>query len=38
MSRFSAIGSVRSALQMLSYEIPLGLVLVCPAIAARSCP
>ena len=36
MSRFSAIGSVRSALQMLSYEIPLGLVLVCPAIAARS--
>jgi len=31
-SRFSAIGSVRSALQMLSYEIPLGLVLVCPAI------
>ncbi len=35
-SRFSAIGSVRSALQMLSYEIPLGLVLVCPAIAAKS--
>lgn len=35
-SSFSAIGSVRSALQMLSYEIPLGLVLVCPAIAAKS--
>ncbi len=36
MSRFSVIGSVRSALQMLSYEIPLGLVLVCPAIASKS--
>jgi NADH-quinone oxidoreductase subunit H len=36
MSRFSIIGSVRSALQMLSYEIPLGLVLIGPAIAAKS--
>jgi NADH-quinone oxidoreductase subunit H len=36
MSRFSIIGGVRSALQMLSYEIPLGLVLVGPAIAAKS--
>ncbi len=36
MSRFSIIGGVRSALQMLSYEIPLGLVLVCPAIAAKT--
>jgi NADH-quinone oxidoreductase subunit H len=36
MSRFSIIGSVRSALQMLSYEIPLGLALIGPAIAAQS--
>jgi NADH-quinone oxidoreductase subunit H len=36
MSRFSIIGSVRSALQMLSYEIPLGLALIGPAIAAKS--
>jgi NADH-quinone oxidoreductase subunit H len=36
MSRFSIIGGVRSALQMLSYEIPLGLVLIGPAIAAKS--
>jgi NADH-quinone oxidoreductase subunit H len=36
MSRFSIIGSVRSALQTLSYEIPLGLALIGPAIAARS--
>jgi len=36
MSRFSIIGSVRSSLQMLSYEIPLGLALIGPAIAARS--
>jgi NADH-quinone oxidoreductase subunit H len=36
MSRFSIIGGVRSALQMLSYEIPLGLVLIGPAIAAQS--
>lgn len=36
MSRFSILGSVRSVLQMLSYEIPLGLVLIGPAIAAKS--
>lgn len=36
MSRFSIIGAVRSALQMLSYEIPLGLAMIGPAIAAGS--
>jgi len=36
MSRFSIIGGVRSALQMLSFEIPLGIVLIGPAIAAKS--
>jgi NADH-quinone oxidoreductase subunit H len=35
-SRFSIIGSVRAALQMLSYEIPLGLALIGPAILAKS--
>jgi NADH-quinone oxidoreductase subunit H len=36
MSRFSIIGAVRAALQMLSYEIPLGLAMIGPAIAAGS--
>ena len=36
MSRFSIIGAVRAALQMLSYEIPLGLAMVGPALAAGS--
>lgn len=36
MDRFSTIGSIRAALQMLSYGIPMGLVTVGPAIAAGS--
>ena len=35
-NRFSALGSIRAALQMLSYEIPMGLVMIGPAIAAGS--
>jgi len=36
MNRFSTIGSIRAILQMLSYEIPMGLVTIGPAIAAGS--
>lgn len=33
---FSRVGSIRSALQMLSYEIPFGLSLIGPAIVTKS--
>jgi len=36
MSRFSLIGSIRAALQMLSYEIPLSLAIIGPAMVAGS--
>lgn len=36
MNRFSTIGSMRAALQMLGYEIPMGLVTIGPAITAGS--
>ncbi len=36
MNQFGIVGGVRAGLQMLSYEIPLGLVMIGPAIAAKS--
>ena len=36
MNRYSIIGGVRAVLQMMSFEIPLGLALIGPAIAAKS--
>lgn len=36
MNRFSTIGSIRAIFQMLGYEIPMGLVIIGPAIAAGS--
>ena len=35
-SRFSAVGGVRAGLQMLGYEIPMTVVMVGPAIVAKS--
>jgi NADH-quinone oxidoreductase subunit H len=36
INRYSIIGGVRAVLQMMSFEIPLGLALIGPAIAAKS--
>lgn len=36
INRFSVIGGVRAILQMMSFEVPLGLALIGPAIAAKS--
>ena len=36
MNRFSIIGGVRAMLQMVSFEIPMALALIGPALAAKS--
>ena len=36
MNRYSIIGGVRAILQMMSFEIPMALALIGPAIAAKS--
>jgi NADH-quinone oxidoreductase subunit H len=36
INRYSIIGAIRAILQMMSFEIPLGLALIGPAIAAKS--
>jgi NADH-quinone oxidoreductase subunit H len=36
MNKFSIIGGVRAILQMMSFEIPMALALIGPAIAAKS--
>ena len=35
-NRFSIVGGVRTILQLLGYEVPLTIVLICPAIVANT--